>query len=304
MSSMSFVASVASLLLFALTLQTAGKSDRLAWVDRTGKVLGSIGAPQWTLVYTAVSPDASKIAVRGQEAEKAKPSVFVYDAVRGTSKRLTKDAANEGQPAWSPKGDRLAYLSYRNGLGDLFVRAADGSGQDQQLTSNPDLHEFAPSWSPDGKFLVFHTQDPKANDRNVMYLSVEGDRTPKVVADGPGLQGLGTFSPDGRFIAYASNESGNWEVYVKNFPGLEQKWKVSPNGGIWPKWKGNEIFFFRGTTLTSVSIEVAPTFKILERQELFEASAVGMDPAAVRDFNPIYDVTRDGQRFVVVQKAK
>jgi hypothetical protein len=198
----------------------------------------------------------------------------------------------------------LAYLSYRNGLGDLFARPADGSGQDQQLTSNPDLHEFAPSWSPDGKHLVFHTQDPKANDRNVMYMSVEGDRTPKVVADGPGLQGLGTFSPDGRFIAYASNESGSWEVYVKNFPGLEQKWKATPNGGIWPKWKGNEIFFFEGTTLTSVSVQVTPTFKTLKSQKLFEGTAAGMDAAIIRDFNPTYDVTRDGQKFVVVQNAK
>jgi dipeptidyl aminopeptidase/acylaminoacyl peptidase len=301
---MSSIAPVASLLLVAITLQIpAGGRHRLGWVDRHGQVLGSIGAPQWALVYPAISPDSTKVAVRGEELEKAKPSIWIYDALHGTSKRLTTDAGNEGQPAWSPKGDRLAYLSFRNGLGDLFVRAADGSGGDQQLTSNSELQEFAASWSPDGKYIVFHTQDPKTNDRNVMYMSLD-DRTPKVVADGPGLQGLGTFSPDGRYIAYGSNESGKWEVYVKNFPGLEQKWQASPNGGVWPKWKGNELFFFEGTTLTGVSVQVTPTFKPLKSQKLFDADLVGMDTAVIRDFNPTYDVTHDGQKFVVVQKAK
>jgi Tol biopolymer transport system component len=302
---MSSMVPIASIVLLALAFQhSGGNPQRLAWVDRTGKVIGSIGEPQWTLFYAAVSPDSSKIAVRGQEMEKAKPSVWIYDAAGGTRKRLTSDEANEGQPAWSPKGDRVAYLSYRNGLGDLFVRAADGSGADQQLTSNTALHEFAPSWSPDGRFIVFHTQDPKANDRNVMYMSVEGDHTPIVVADGPALQGLATFSPDGRYIAYASNESGRWEVYVENFPGLDQKWKATPNGGLWPKWKGNELFFFEGTTLTSVTVQVTPTFKVLKSQRLFDAERAGMDAAAIRDFNPTYDATRDGQKFVVVQKAK
>ncbi|MGH6690754.1 MAG: TolB family protein [Gammaproteobacteria bacterium] len=297
---------VVLLIVAAASQLPAGNPHRLAWVDRSGKVIGTIGQPEWSMLYTTISPDATRIAVRGQEAQKGKPSVWIIDVARGARRRLTTHPANEGQPSWSPTGDRLAYLSYRNGLGDLFVRAANGSGDDLQITSNPDLHDFAPSWSPDGKHIVFHTQHPKTGDRNVMYVSVAGDRTPKPVSDGPGQEALATFSPDGRYIAYGSNESGRWEVYVKRFPVDPSKWKVSTNGGVWPRWsgRGNELFFFEGTSLMAAPVKLEPTFSAGTSQKLFAAEAVGMDPAAITQFNPTYDVTRDGQRFVVVQRTK
>lgn len=303
---MSSVISITLLVLVLLASQPAGgTAQRLAWVDRTGKVLGTIGESQFSFFYPAVSPDATQVAVRVQALESEKPSVWVYDAARGSRKRLTSDAENnEGQPAWSPDGRRLAYLSFRKGLGDLFVRPADGSGADEPLSVDPELQEFAPDWSRDEQYIVFHTLNPKAKDRDAMYMRLRGDRTPKLLADGPGLQGLATLSPDGRFVAYGSNESGAFEIYVKDFPGLTQKWKISPNGGLWPKWRGNEIFFFEGAALTAATVQVAPTFAVQGVQKLFDATAAGMDPAAIRDFNPIYDVTRDGRRAVVVQTVK
>jgi Tol biopolymer transport system component len=277
--------------------------NRLAWVDRSGRVTATIGQGQWSLLYPSLSPDATSIAVRGQEADKAAPHVWIFEVPGGASRRLTRHAANEGQPAWSPKGDRVAYLSYRNGLGDIFIRAADGSGEDQQVTSSTDLHDFAPGWAPDEKHLVFHTQDPKTSQRNVMFLSLSGDRTPQPVTTGQAQEALASFSPDGRYLAYSSNESGRWEIYVITFPDRKNTWKVSPNGGIWPKWsaRGNELFFFEGTSLMALPVQLTPAFKPGSVQKLFTAEQVGMDAAAIRDFNPTYDVTRDGQRFVVVQ---
>lgn len=290
----------------ALLPPQAGPMQQLTWVDRAGTVIGSIGQPRWSLLYTAISPDATKVAVRVQESEKGKPSVWIFDAASGTGKRLTADAANEGQPAWSPTGDRLAYLSYRNGLGDLFVRTADGSGSDVQLTSSPETQDFAPSWSPDGTTIVFHTQDPKGGDRNVMYVGVSGGRAPEPVSNGPAQEALASFSPDGRFIVYQSNESGRMEVYVKPFPLTEAKWQVSTNGGVWPRWsgRGDELFFLEGTTFMAASIRLKPAFEAGKAQRLFTTEQVGMDLAPVTQFNPIYDATRDGRKFVVVRRIK
>src|SRR6266511_2809098 len=303
---MRFNLAVVSLMFVAATAQGPAAGNRLAWVDRSGKVLGTIGDAQYSLLYPAISPDATKVAVRRQDAAKAPPQVWIYDVARGTGRRLTTDSANEGQPAFSPDGRRIAYLSYRNGLGDIFIRSADGSGQDQQLTSNAELHDFAPSWSPDGKHIVFHTQDPKTAARNVFYLSVEGDRTPRPVAVGEAQEALASFSPDGRYLTYSSNESGSWEVYVVSFPPGPDHWKVSVVAVIWPKWssRGDELLFFQGTALVSVPVQFKPAFKAGKPQQLFTAEQAGMDPAIIKDFNPTYDVARDARRFVVVQPAK
>lgn len=298
------IAVVLAVVLTSVYAQGPSPRTRLAWVDRAGRVLGTIGPGQWNLLYPTLSPDATRIAVRGEEVEKAPPRVYVFDVTRGTSRRLTSGAVNEGQPAWSPKGDRVAYLSYRNGLGDIFIRSADGT-HDQQVTFNTELHEFAPAWSPDEKHIVYHTQDPKTSQRNVMYVSL-GDRTPRPVAAGPAQEALASFSPDGRYLAYSSNQSGTWEIYVVSFPDLKDSWKLSSRGGIWPKWsgKGNELFFFERDTLTAVPVQLAPAFQAGEPQKLFKAGQVGMDPAIIRNFNPTYDVARDGERFVIVQTAK
>lgn len=289
------------------TLQAQGPSSRsrLAWVDRSGRVVGTIGQGQWNLLYPAVSPDATRIAVRGEEVEQAPPRVYLFDVPRGVNRRLTNAMVNEGQPAWSPKGDRLAYLSYRNGLGDIFIKSVDGD-QEQQVTFDTQLHDFAPAWSPDEKHIVYHTQDPKTSQRNVMYVPLGGQPAPRSVATGQAQEALASFSPDGRYLAYSSNESGAWEIYIVSFPDLKGKRKVSTKGGIWPKWsgQGNELFFFEGGSLTAAPVQLKPAFTAGTPVKLFTAEQAGMDPSIIRDFNPTYDVTRDAQRFVVVQHTK
>src|SRR5919106_2482907 len=140
---MRYVAVLVALFLTSVHAQGSSNRTRLAWVDRTGRVLGTISPGQWNLLYPSVSPDATKIAVRGEEVENAPPRVYLFDVPRGTSRRLTNESVNEGQPAWSPKGDRIAYLSYRNGLGDIYIKPASG-GEEQRVTVDAELHDFAP----------------------------------------------------------------------------------------------------------------------------------------------------------------
>ena len=293
-------------LLVAAAQLPIGNPQTLAWVDRSGQLLSTIGQPQWTIASIAISPDGTRIAVRGVNNEKDNPHVWVFDVARGTRSLLTTNAANEGQPAWSAKGDRLAFISYRNGLADLYIKPTFGTEQEVQLTTNPNLHDFAPNWSPDGKYIIFHTQDPKTNDRNVMYLSLDRDRNPVPFVQTSRLEALATFSPDGRYVAYQSDETGKWEVYVKSFPPNEARWKVSMNGGVWPKWsgRGDELFFFEGNNLMSVPVQLRPSFRPGETRKLFTGEQVGMGAGAMEGLNATYDVTRDGQKFVVVQRAK
>jgi Tol biopolymer transport system component len=277
----------------------------MVWVDRQGKLLGTIGQPQWSIAYTTLSPDDTKVAVKAVDAENGNPYIFVVDVARGTRIRLTANAANEGQPAWSPTGDRIAFISYRNGLSDLFLKSIASGQPEVQITTNQQLHDFAPSWSPDGKFIVFHTQDPKSNQRDLMYMSVD-DWKPIPFVQTPSAEASGTFSPDGKFVAYVSNETGKYEVYVKQFPPTETRWTVSTNGGIWPKWSrnGDELFFFQGNDLMSASTQMRPAFKSGMPQKLFSGQQVGMGPRPMDGLNPSYEPARDAQKFIVVQTAR
>jgi len=276
----------------------------MVWVDRHGRELGVIGTPQWSIAYTTISPDGTKVAVKGVEAEHDHPYVYIVDVARGTRMRLTSHAANEGQPAWSPSGDRVAFISYRNGLSDLFVKSlADGSPE-AQITKTAELHDFAPNWSPDGKVIIYHTQDPHSNQRDIMYMSV-AERRPLPFVQTPNLEASAAFSPDGTLVAYVSDESGQYDVYVKPFPPSDRRWKVSTHGGIWPKWspQGDELFFFEGNDLMSASVKTKPAFASGVPRKLFSGAQVGMGAKPMDGLNPSYDVSRDGQKFVVVRSV-
>lgn len=276
--------------------------QQLAWVDRSGKVSGPIGQPQDLITDTALSPDGSRVAVRGQEQNN--DDIWIHDMARGTKTRITFHPAAERQPGWSPSGDRVVYFSYRNNdLADLFIHAADGSGEETLLVAGPG-HDYAPNWSQDGKYLIYHVHDPATDNRDLWYVPMTGsDRQPRPFLQTPpnAKESLPKFSPDGRYVAYQSNESGRMEVYVRPFPSGDGKWQVSANGGWWPKWssQGGELFFFEGNILMTVPVKTQSTFTMGTPQKLFTAEQAGMGTTS--GYNPTYDVTADGKRFVVVQ---
>jgi Tol biopolymer transport system component len=291
-------------LLLALSVigraQSAGPVQ-LAWVDRTGKVIGKIGQPQWFITDPMISPDGKKIAAGGRDLQNEVDHVWIYDVATGRKTRLTNEVAQERHTTWSPKGDRITFYSMRkNNQADLYIRNADGTSE-EPLALSDDRHEYYPTWSPDGRYIAFHTTDLKTNSRDIYYIDLNGDRKPRPFVATPALEALARFSPDGKSMAYGSDESGKWEVYVKPFPDGAPV-KVSTNGGVWPRWSDSgELFFWEGNTLMAVKGTMSPALKPGTPQKLFTGAAAGMGSAEMKDFSPSYEVARDGNRFLVVQ---
>ncbi len=272
---------------------------RLVWVDRAGNVGEAIGHAQAMITGPSISPGQTRIAVR--ERVGGNDDIYIHDLQSGAKTRFTFDDASDMHPKWSPSGDRIAFFTYRNGLADLYVRAVDGSAAEVPMVNGP-LHEYYPDWSPDGRNIVFHHHDPETNARDIWIRSVDGG-DPVAVVSGPGREGLPRLSPDGRALAFQSDESGEWEVYVVAFPDGGQKTRVSTGGGLWPKWASDgELFFFSDNTLNVAHIETGRRLSAGPPEQLFTTDEVGMPSPTTSQFNALYDVTRDGQRFVVVQR--
>ncbi len=210
--------------------------------------------------------------------------------------RLTFDPAEDHYPVWTPDGQRIVFRSSRAGQYDsLFWKAADGTGQAERLTTGATANHTAQSFSPDGKRLVFGQSD------KLYVLSMEGERTSQPLFQRQFHEAFGMISPDGHWIAYASNESGRDEVYVRPFPNVEEgKWQISRDGGTEPVWhpKGQELFYRNGRALEVVSIKTEPTFTAGSPEVLF----TGRYTTSLAVTN--YDISPDGQRFLMIKAAE
>jgi serine/threonine-protein kinase len=212
----------------------------IMWLDQTGKTTPlRETVSDWS--SPAFSPDGTKLAI--DISDRTQTDIWVYDWARDTLSRLTFDKADEVRPSWSPDGRRIAFASKR---GDdkgqnLYWQRADGTGEAQRLTDGPNL-KYGASFHPSGKFIAYTEQRP-ATSSDVMILPIEGDEangyrpgTPTVFLGAPYIEGSPMFSPDGRWIAYISNESGRNEIYVRPFPGPGGKWQISNGPADDPTW--------------------------------------------------------------------
>jgi serine/threonine-protein kinase len=229
-----------------------------------------------------VSPDGARVAVHALGDDSA--DVWIYDLLRGTLTRLTFDEAFDGFPLWSPDGSRVVFQSMREG-GGLFWKASDGTGEVEQLLEHPNARPYG--WSADGR-LVF---DEATGGIGVVKL--EGDRASELVID-TGTNP--TVSPDGRWIAYTSSESGRLQIYVRPFPNVNDgKWQVSSDVGFDPLWSpnGRELFFNTGPGMMVARVETEPTFHA-ETPERFPVSPG--TPVRGTEF----DISPDGERFLLL----
>ena len=273
------------------TEPTRSLFSALVWVDRKGQEELSAAEPGfYMLSRQQISPDGRHVAIRilGSGNE----DVWIYDFARATSTRLTFDAASDGQPVWTPDGRRLVFRSTRDGgEANLFWKAADGTGPVERLTTSPNFQ--APySFSPDGKRLVFIERSSETGP-DIHLLSMEGEPTSQPLLKRPFDEGYPVISPDGRWLAYESNETGRHEVYVRPFPNVEEgKWQISTNGGGQPVWgpQGHELFYRTGQAMMAVSIETEPTFTRGRPEVLFRGS-----------YYRGCDISPDGGRFLMTK---
>ena len=272
---------------------TGSGNSRLLWFDRVGKQTAVLG-DQADYRSVELSPDRTRAAVIITDSVRGTRDIWLHDVARFLRTRFTFDPAEETASRWSPDGSRVIFNSNRKGRQDLFQKPSSGAGN-EELVLESDRNKNAGDWSLDGRLLLYGVDDPKTTwDLWVLPLSADGKPRPFLQAEFS--QEYGRFSPDGRWVAYRSNESGRFEVYVTPFPGPGGKWQISTAGGSFPRWRrdGKEIFYVTpDTKLMAAAVSSrGSAFEVGALQLLFETS--------VRlDGDYPYDVSADGQRFVV-----
>jgi Tol biopolymer transport system component len=271
-------------------------NEQLVWLDRTGKRLGIAGQPGLFL-GPVISPDEQRLVTEKRDPQTLNSDLYVWDLGRGTETRFTFDPANDAAPVWSPDGSRIAWCSNREGVANLYQKAASGAGQDELLLKSA-YTKFPFAWSPDGKFLLYRETNPQTN-ADFWVLPMEGERKPWPWLNTPFAEAWGQFAPNGKWIAYQSNESGRYEIYVQAFaPGAAasgDKKQISINGGVDPHWRrdGRELYYRSlDSKLMAVDVTLGAEVKAGAPRELFSM-------AGFSDLEP----TGAGQRFLVVASA-
>jgi Tol biopolymer transport system component len=281
---------------------TIAQNGRLTWFDRGGNAQGSAG-PEGDYTDFRLSPNEKSLAASLVDPKAGTVDVWMNDLARGSNTRTTRGGLFSAAAIWSPDGTQLVFRTQRGGLIEFYRRSAAGGGNeepvllaDMERATQIGSNNLVPTdWSPDGQHILFSLPGV-ASGTDLWLLPLTGDRKPKKYLATPAEEMHGNFSPDGRFVAYTSNESGQFEVYVQTLPLSDKKWQVSTNGGYEPRWRGDgrEIYYLsEDRKLMAVSVGPGPSFGV--PQTLFQTRV----PAGVTANHQHYVPSRDGRRFLV-----
>jgi eukaryotic-like serine/threonine-protein kinase len=274
-------------------------TNQLAWFDRAGKRLESLGPPGLNIDFR-LSPDGRRVAVQREDGL-GSSDIWLVDAERAVSSRLTFHPAYEAAPVWSPDGESVAFFSTRDGPWSIYEKSSTGTGDERLLAKSND-NLVPDDWSPDGTFLLYQNIALNGGERgDDLWLLPRPDSRASQSRPIPFLRSefgeyWGRFSPDGRWIAYQSNESGRSEVYVRPFrpeSAGSGKWQISTDGGVEARWSrdGRELFYLTlRNVLVAVDVHPGPSFQAGVPRPLFSTRAVGINR---------YDVARDAKRFLI-----
>jgi eukaryotic-like serine/threonine-protein kinase len=268
--------------------------SQLTWLDRGGTPLGKVG-PAGTMQAPAISPDARTVAVDRLDAPLGTYDLWLHDLTRGTDSRFTFDPGNDMFPVWSPDGGRILFSSNRRGKYGLYQKAATGGGKEELLYETAGV--TLPTDWPGERFAIFLNTAPKTGN-DLWVLPLSGDRKAFPFLRTEFSESRGKLSPDGRWLAYETNETGVPAVYVQTFPGREGKWQVSAESGTRPVWRrdGKELFYISGDNkMMAVDVNSDVEFGHGVPKALFEVRTAR---------TALYDVTRDGKRLLMLNPAE
>lgn len=289
--------------MFALTAEgtmayipraTTLQHGALLWVDRKGAATPVLEIPR-PVDIPRLSPDGTRVAFRTPAPN---CDVWVHDLSRGATTRLTLEGDNHGV-VWMPDGKRIAFARAHGSVSDLLAGAADGSGHLERLGKTEMSATFPSSCSPDGRLLLASGSDRETGqDIDLFVVGSDSEASKmKPLIHAAFDESAASFSPDGRWIAYVSNESGRPEVYLQPFPAMDSRQQVSTVGGAEPVWSrsGRELFFRQGRKMLAVEVRSAPALSVGRPRLLFEGNYFENSNVAN------YDVSADGQRFLMVR---
>ena len=272
--------------IFYLPRNTGMEQKKIVWVDRSGNI-SPAAERERNYVGARLSPDEKSILVAILNGS-SRVDLWMYEIARQSWTRVASEP-DSTDPLWSPDGTRFIFASNRNGTYNLFLLSSDLATPARQITNSKDW-EFPLSWSPDGKRILINQQTPGAGS-DLWMLSLDPVVETKPFLVTPAIEGSAVFSPDGRWIAYQSDASGQPEVYVLSADGGGRKWMVSNEGGTSPLWNpnGKEILYRKGDDFMSVEVKTEPQMEIGKPRILF-----------TNGFFDDYDLSRDGKRFLMI----
>ena len=270
--------------------------SQLTWFDRSGKPTGTVGK-LGSYHNVRLSPDGRRIATDQTDPDGRNIDIWAHEPARGMTTRLTFDPALDYAPVWSPDGKQILFGSSRRLAWRLYLKNADGSGHEKEVVDlGVDWQLIAWDWSRDGKYVLVR----KGNE--LWYLTWP-ERIAKPLLQAKWTARNAQFSPDGRWMAYASNETGSWEIYVSPFPSANGKWQISSAGGHEPRWRrdGKELFYVSAEgKMMAVAVTAGASFAAGSPVALFQIHQ--RQPVSSTDVFS-YDVSGDGQRFLVNTKV-
>jgi serine/threonine protein kinase/Tol biopolymer transport system component len=271
------------------------RSTRMIWTDRSGTMLAPIGPLQDQWPFPEISPDGRSVAISAKENELG--DIWIHDAERGTRTRLSASQSQVAYSveAWSPDGRSLVYSEGSTPPLTMKSREADGSGEAKTLGTGWD-----PAYSSDGRYLVFADFD-KDTSWDLWYLDTRAGPPAVALVKGKSIEIGPRLSPDASYFAYVSDESGNYEVYLKRFPAGEGRWQVSTSGGMWPRFsrRGDKLYYANGDAIMEVDVTLGADPKLGVPRKLFDRRPLGL--SLVFGWFPGFDVSADGSRFVVIE---
>ena len=278
-----------------LAYRSSSPDSHLIWFDRVGNEVSSFpGAADYH--NPALSPDEGRIAVEKTDPATGRHTIWMIEAARGIESRLLFDPFGAHSVVWSPDGRRLVFPSNRLGGIDVYVAAADGAGEQLLLGSTEKASQVPTDWSRDGRYILYERNQ---RPTDLWVLPMSQTEKPRPFLATPSNERHGQFSPDVRWVAYMSDESGAPEIYVRRFPEGDLKWRVSTHGGAQPRWRrdGKELFYLApdGKLMSAAVKAGAASFETHEPRPLFNTGIA----RAFIDRRNHYDVSSDGQRFLV-----